>query len=370
MDNMVELLARLKDLWETQNNEKQSQESEFNIFKTLGVENKEVIICRFIGELLNPDGSHGLETMPLKLFYDIVIGGASEQVSFNNTKIVLEDRIDENRRVDIAIKNVKGRNTQETYPIEVKIWAKDQPRQLVDYYHHYFNQEYSNKIYYLTPTGWLPKEDSRGDLPKECIKTICFRKEIKSWLESVCERIPQPQGFLKLVINQFLEVIDEMNAVEEYEKLLGLIENPSEEKSKPEEYYSQIQNAAFDFLRNSDELLKEIRRAHIKKYVKLPDEYKWDDDCTGANDAHALVAIRKNESIVAWICVDTNLYLCCKGKKEGSDLLEGKDNYFWNYISPNGIGKKFNMKEYPVKLDKDIDIGEILEKVEATNGAR
>lgn len=37
----------------------------FNIFKVLGIADKEVLICRLLGELLDPKGSHGLGAKPL-----------------------------------------------------------------------------------------------------------------------------------------------------------------------------------------------------------------------------------------------------------------------------------------------------------------
>lgn len=42
----------------------------FNIFKVLGIADKEVLICRLLGELLDPKGSHGLGAKPLSLFLE------------------------------------------------------------------------------------------------------------------------------------------------------------------------------------------------------------------------------------------------------------------------------------------------------------
>lgn len=33
----------------------------FNIFKVLGIADKEILICRLLGELLDPKGTHGLK---------------------------------------------------------------------------------------------------------------------------------------------------------------------------------------------------------------------------------------------------------------------------------------------------------------------
>lgn len=42
----------------------------FNIFKVLGIADKEVLICRLLGKLLDPKGSHGLGAKPLSLFLE------------------------------------------------------------------------------------------------------------------------------------------------------------------------------------------------------------------------------------------------------------------------------------------------------------
>ena len=38
----------------------------FNIFNVLDIKSKEVIMCRFLSELLTPNGSHGMEKNFLK----------------------------------------------------------------------------------------------------------------------------------------------------------------------------------------------------------------------------------------------------------------------------------------------------------------
>ena len=45
----------------------------FNIFKALGIEAKEVLTCRFLGAILEPNGAHELGTEPLHLFLKTVL---------------------------------------------------------------------------------------------------------------------------------------------------------------------------------------------------------------------------------------------------------------------------------------------------------
>ena len=57
-----------------------TDKTDFNIFRVLGVQAKEVIICRFIGELLDPKGSHNMGAVGLRQFLKLVLG---ENVSDN-----------------------------------------------------------------------------------------------------------------------------------------------------------------------------------------------------------------------------------------------------------------------------------------------
>lgn len=59
------------------------------------------------------------------------------------------------------------------------------------------------------------------------------------------------------------------------------------------------------------------------------------------------------ECPIAWICVDTNLYIVAqKVKTTASWVKSGKDNYYWQYIKPNGYTKK----EFPLKNLSEIEI--------------
>ena len=132
---------------DTKTEDPTEQKNAYNIFQILGIEAKEVLICRFLGFLLNLPSQ---DNRSLKLFLSDVLG-VPIQSSMANARVSLEEVIDNNRRVDLVIEN--GDNI---YPIEVKIWAGDQETQLADYYEYYFKGNNDQKIYYLTPTGWEP----------------------------------------------------------------------------------------------------------------------------------------------------------------------------------------------------------------------
>ena len=173
---MVEKIKNILNVLNT----KQLSPTDFsseNILFLLGVHYNEVVLCRLIKSVIEPDGFHGLGTKPLEMFFEKVLG--IEKFEIDQPKIILEEKITDNRRVDIAIYN-----GSQVYPIEVKIWAKDQERQLNDYYSYYENKNKPDnfaikKIYYLTPDGHDPSDLSIGELDKEKIRKLSFKEDIR-----------------------------------------------------------------------------------------------------------------------------------------------------------------------------------------------
>lgn len=315
----------------------------FNIFKVLGVETKEVILCRLLRELLDPSGSHNMGSEGLYRFVKDTLGVSDFSKSDSlHSKVVAEEWIDNNRRVDIVIHTPRG-----VIPIEVKIWAEDQGAQLSDYYHYYKKQNkklLTGKIHYLTPTGWNPSEKSRGNLNVEKeIGLLSFRKDIKTWLESYPH---DPTNMrINLCINQFVEVIDIMSKdVEEMDVLTECLCGEGAWNIKKS-------NAALLLLKHGQQIHKEILKNYLKKEVKF-DESITIMDCTDADqvvDSHALVRIIQNGKAVACICVDTNLYLFCKkqdDEKNPDGWVDYEDGqHRWKYICP----KDYTKNRYPLR---------------------
>ena len=341
------LLERLKKI-ECQNDDRDA----FNIFKILGIETKELLICRLIGALLEPNGAHGLGTKPLELFFEFVLkrGLTAPERAY----VLLEEQTDESRRIDIVIHTQNG-----TYPIEAKIEARDRDAQLCHYYRYCFGDRTDKKIYYLTPTGWEPSAESRGDLGDDNIVRLSFQKDIKGWIGKMLKESEPMQPILK----QFSEVIDVMCAkskeLSDLKKALNLGNGSFESKEL---------KAAILLLNHKDDIMKQIRTDYLMKYLACGDGYeKIPIDGDKNIDDHALVAILKDGQAVAYACVDTNLYLCCKKIKETrgwGDWKKGRDDYWWTYIRPEGGDTKYDMRTFPDIIEKDIDIRTCLNDIE------
>lgn len=105
------------------------KKSDYNVFDVLGVSRKEVIMCRFLADLLNPDGAHGCGILFLKTFFEEVLKIRDiNNGLLTHTSVFTEYVIDDARRIDIVI-----RNKDRFIPIEVKICAEDQKSQCWSY---------------------------------------------------------------------------------------------------------------------------------------------------------------------------------------------------------------------------------------------
>lgn len=180
--------------------------SEYNIFNVLEVTAKEVVMCRFLTDLLNPEGQHGCGILFLKSFLEDVLNeNQMSDTLLAHTNVIKEFAIDNERRIDIAIYN-----TQVFIPIEVKIYADEQEGQCYDYFE--FAKEYdeNTQLVYLTRFGTEPTEYSRKAkngaeiLSNDRIKCISWGKDICVWLTALLGRLNEP---IRSMVLQYIDAI-------------------------------------------------------------------------------------------------------------------------------------------------------------------
>lgn len=181
----------------------------YNIFKLLKLTTNEVKThSAFIGDLLDPKGSHGLGNVFLKEFCTII------EIEFDeseNADYVLEvekhisritETYEEGGRIDIIIKDkIKGH----CIIIENKIHAPDGNNQLTRYYN--FNPKAD--LIYLTLDGDLPSKASTRGLAEEVIKNmkrISYKATILAWLE-VSKKHAVDHSLLRETITQYINLI-------------------------------------------------------------------------------------------------------------------------------------------------------------------
>ena len=216
------VLKKIKDL-----DKLHKENTNFNIFYSTGIWNKEVYICNLLCDLLSPQGTHKSGDLFLRLFNESVLEKVISEDEFGCIEVIREEPTEEKRRIDLLIKTNKR-----FIPIEVKIFAGDQDKQCVAYYEEIerrnkkMNLSEKVVLYYLTPDGHQPSANSIGNLKEgEQYKTISFKTDIKKWLGACLEKeeIERCQS-IKYVLEQFIAVIDEWGIPMECQKTFEEIE--------------------------------------------------------------------------------------------------------------------------------------------------
>lgn len=232
MEKINELLNKISKIVveeKTQQEERRKRGENFNIFKVLGLSSSEVRLhSAFLAELLNPNGDHGLGDKFLLLFLDDVVrkiegfdlfifdsATAKVYVEYDIGEITSDGT--EGGRIDIILED----KNHQTIIIENKIYAGDQPKQMLRYYNYATNKKrlHNTKdkkqfcLLYLNRFRSQPSEESTGksnDVKAEC-KSICYEKEILDWLghcigvaalfPAIRETISQYMFNLKILLN-------------------------------------------------------------------------------------------------------------------------------------------------------------------------
>lgn len=185
---------------------------ESNIFKALRVAQDEVLMCRFLADLLDPKGhksaGHKPDTSFLKSFLEVCLKmDGAKLKNLERTCVMTEYLIDNGRRIDIMLQH-----PQFSIPIEVKINAGDQESQCYDY--HFYTR--NAKLVYLTkddetkPSLWTMQSKDKGDTLEESAVTCISWKSICTWLEEWREEQPKPGQNAELLeqVRQYIGAIE------------------------------------------------------------------------------------------------------------------------------------------------------------------
>lgn len=196
---MEELQQLLKDVYEATKGIKQEKAEAFDVIGTC-IGTQETIHSKFLAELLNPDGSHGLGSAFLEAFYEQI---ELNELTPKNSSIKTEFTCPEGK-MDIVISN-----ENDTVVIENKIYALDQSDQLKRYSEWLNKQEKANKkLIYLTLDGHEASNAKGIDYQQ-----ISYRNDILQWLDKCIAEIFKNTLSAKDGKNAFAKnQIDERNA--------------------------------------------------------------------------------------------------------------------------------------------------------------
>lgn len=228
----------------------------FNAFTITGIGADEIRICKMLRELLDPKGTHGQGPAFLKPFIEDVLlidKNAFNHPDYMQATVESEHSINNNRRIDLLLTIGSGKNRY-CIPIEVKVYADDQPAQCYEYHRWLNGQTSKNKtLYYLTLYGVSPSEESirgyDGELKKsqdythaddfasyEGVSPLSFKTDIIRWLQ-YCIRQDHIRAnqLVCEVIAQFIRVLESLTSSmadkNEKEIIKALIASPDNFRS-------------------------------------------------------------------------------------------------------------------------------------------
>ena len=185
----------------------------FNVFSVLRSTHDEVNLhSRFLHALLSYRNPHAATRDNLEDFLCAVgIDGLDEDHA-----IVERER----DNVDILIRDPRAK---QSVVIENKIWAADQPEQLLRYAEDQLKAGYKKAhLLYLTLDGHEPEEHSKGDLDVRCIS---YRDEIRPWLER-CQKRAFDEPELRESVAQYRDLVSKLTGTDmskAYLKELGTL---------------------------------------------------------------------------------------------------------------------------------------------------
>ncbi len=293
MDKLEKLLSQVRVYV---NEDKQRRAEAFkrgecyNVFDVLGIRNQELSHSSFLTELLNPDGSHGMQDAFLKAFIDTIArGGSKPELDTAHAQVYTEYNIGNTTdttggRIDILITDRCGH----AIIIENKIWAADQPNQLVRY--HNFAHEMYDKftILYLTLNGDEPNKQSKGDLSAQNgdYRCISYRSDIIGWLQQ-CAQLAFDKPRVRETINQYINLIQQLtnqNTMEQ-KQLIQLLTNKEnfEQATAVEQRMPDVRKHIF----------QDIFRKQVEEQLKKEDAPKVTiADCTSDGYSSYTISFR------------------------------------------------------------------------------
>lgn len=166
------------------NSQSQPNGSSLNLIELLRLSCDETKMCKILAEILNPQGSHFQGDKFLNSFFSI-LNITPLHGELSAAKVITEYPTGESRRIDIAILT-----PLRFVPIEVKIYAKDQPAQCKSYFDFAasLNKPCQSPVYYLSLDGHLPSGEGASGLTPNSngyneVIPLSFLSHIIPWLK-------------------------------------------------------------------------------------------------------------------------------------------------------------------------------------------
>lgn len=358
-DQIKALLSKLSDLHEAEQKRIKQEEEKgecFNVFSALQLSSDEVRLhSRLLAVLLNPKAEHGLGYKFLKSFLR-AIGLPPDYISDCKEPMV-ERSVGEvtdttGGRIDIILEDGKQKHA---VIIENKIYANDQPNQLLRYHNYGKEQfgEHNFKLIYLTLDGCEASDSSLGGENFELIK-LSYARDILKLLEDLAQSIPPKP--VRSTIEDYIKIIKQLT----YQDM-------------ETEYKNNLIQEAIDKIEGASELLslsKEIGDTLVDRYIIKPLTeigFEQHHDDNGAlwkdlDESNAIVIKTDDKTYWknVWIGITPKTAIPCQTKLDCfTDEPTQRYPYGWSWISYNGNYNWHTPNIYPA-----IKKGEVREWIE------
>lgn len=355
-NSIKDLFSQLLPLYHAEQERLKKEKEEgkcFNVFSALDICSDEMRLhSRLLATLLNPKASHGLGNEFLKLFL-IALGLPEDYITYCKEQIV-ERPIGEvtettGGRIDIILED-RGH----AVIIENKIYAGDQPNQLLRYHNYGVKQfgENNFKLVYLTLNGSEPSSDSLGGGHFEFIK-LSYAQDILGLLDRLMTTYPQKP--IHRTIKDYITIIKQLTHQDMDTKYQQSI---IEEAIK----YDNI-DVTSELLLLREQIGEKLRKDYIIKPLKdLGFNERQDDN--GA--LWKSLDSKKNHFIViktdktywkeAWIAVASEDKTIVQQSKLDCFTHEPTQNYpyGWSWISDNEGNDWHDIAQYPAIGKKEV----------------
>ena len=357
MSNSIkDLLSQLLPLHHAEQERLKKEKEEgkcFNVFSALNMCSDEVRLhSRLLATLLNPKANHGLENEFLKLFL-IALGLPEDYITYCKEQIV-ERPIGEvteatGGRIDIILED-RGH----AVIIENKIYAGDQPNQLLRY-HNYGVKTFGEnnfKLVYLTLYGNKSSPDSLGGENFEFIK-FSYAQDVLKLLKKLMKS--KPKKPVHRTIKDYITIIKQLTHQDMDTKYQQSI---IEEAIK----YDNI-DVTSELLLLQEQIGDKLRRDYIIKPLKNIGFNEHQDD-NGAlwkslkNKKNHFIVIKTDKTYwkEAWIAVASEDKTIVQQSKLDCFTHEPTQNYpyGWSWISDNEGNNWHDIAQYPAIGKKEV----------------
>ena len=357
MSNSIkELLSKLSDMHSAEQDRLQKEEKKgenFNVFSALNMCSDEMRLhSRLLATLFNPEANHGLGNEFLRQFLVTAIKVDDNYITHCNESIaeryVGEVTETTGGRIDIILED-----GNHGIIIENKIYAGDQPNQLLRYHNYGVKQfgENNFKLVYLTLDGSEPSSDSLGGGHFDFIK-LSYAQDILGLVEGLVTTSPQKP--IHRTIKDYITIIKQLTF-----------------QDMDTEYQQSIINEGIDekYIDATLELLqltKQIGDALIEKYIINPLKdigFERHPDDNGAlwrdlNESYAIVIKTGDRTYwrKVWIGISPKNGYEQPSKKLDcfTDAPTKNYPYGWSWISDNANNNWHNPAQYPAIKKEEV----------------